>query len=41
MALPMGSEAGAEADLAQRFVAFAVSAGVLRFGEFRTKAGRL
>jgi len=37
----MGSEAGAEADLAQRFVAFAVSAGVLRFGEFRTKAGRL
>jgi len=41
MGLPMGSEAGAEADLAQRFVAFAVSAGVLRFGEFRTKAGRL
>ena len=37
----MGSEAGAEADLAQRFVAFAVAAGVLRFGEFRTKAGRL
>jgi orotate phosphoribosyltransferase len=28
-------------DLAQRFVAFAVEAGVLRFGEFRTKAGRL
>lgn len=37
----MGSEAGTEADLAQRFVAFAVEAGVLRFGEFRTKAGRL
>jgi orotate phosphoribosyltransferase len=27
--------------LAQEFVAFALSAGVLRFGEFRTKAGRL
>jgi orotate phosphoribosyltransferase len=27
--------------LAPRFVAFAVEAGVLRFGEFRTKAGRL
>ena len=27
--------------LAQDFVAFAVQAGVLRFGEFRTKAGRL
>ncbi|MCK6425518.1 MAG: orotate phosphoribosyltransferase [Burkholderiaceae bacterium] len=28
-------------DLAQDFVAFALQAGVLRFGEFRTKAGRL
>ena len=28
-------------ELARRFVAFAVQAGVLRFGEFRTKAGRL
>jgi len=28
-------------DLAQDFVAFAVSAGVLRFGEWKTKAGRL
>jgi orotate phosphoribosyltransferase len=28
-------------DLAQDFVKFAVEAGVLRFGEFRTKAGRL
>jgi orotate phosphoribosyltransferase len=28
-------------ELAQEFVAFAVQAGVLRFGEFRTKAGRL
>jgi orotate phosphoribosyltransferase len=27
--------------LAREFVAFAVEAGVLRFGEFRTKAGRL
>ncbi|MES3013405.1 MAG: orotate phosphoribosyltransferase, partial [Pseudomonadota bacterium] len=27
--------------LAQDFVKFAVEAGVLRFGEFRTKAGRL
>ena len=27
--------------LAQEFVAFCVAAGVLRFGEFRTKAGRL
>jgi orotate phosphoribosyltransferase len=27
--------------LAQEFVAFAVAAGVLRFGEFKTKAGRL
>ena len=34
----MGSE---QQDLAQRFVEFAVEAGVLRFGEFRTKAGRL
>ena len=29
------------AGLAQEFVRFAVEAGVLRFGEFRTKAGRL
>ena len=27
--------------LAQEFVAFAVASGVLRFGEFKTKAGRL
>eukprot|EP01137_Pigoraptor_chileana_P032050 Opistho-2@20825 len=27
--------------LAQDFVAFAVESGVLRFGEFKTKAGRL
>ena len=30
-----------DADLAQDFVQFAVEAGVLRFGEFKTKAGRL
>jgi orotate phosphoribosyltransferase len=30
-----------DAALAQRFVQFAVDAGVLRFGEFKTKAGRL
>jgi orotate phosphoribosyltransferase len=35
-----GDSAGRDA-LAQDFVAFAVEAGVLRFGEFRTKAGRL
>ncbi len=29
------------AELAQDFVRFALEAGVLRFGEFRTKAGRL
>jgi orotate phosphoribosyltransferase len=31
----------ASAQIAQDFVAFAVEAGVLRFGEFKTKAGRL
>jgi orotate phosphoribosyltransferase len=36
----IGDSAGRDA-LAQDFVAFAVEAGVLRFGEFRTKAGRL
>ncbi len=33
--------AGQTDALAQEFVAFCVRAGVLRFGEFRTKAGRL
>ena len=28
-------------DLAQQFVSFAVEAGVLRFGDFKTKAGRM
>ena len=36
----MGTNAGSE-ELAQGFVKFAVEAGVLRFGEFKTKAGRL
>jgi orotate phosphoribosyltransferase len=35
------SSAAADPTLAQEFVAFAVDAGVLRFGEFKTKAGRL
>ncbi|MFP5399623.1 MAG: orotate phosphoribosyltransferase, partial [Gammaproteobacteria bacterium] len=38
----MTSAAPTRADpLAQDFVKFSVEAGVLRFGEFRTKAGRL
>ncbi len=37
-AAPSPCDAGA---LAQRFVQFALEAGVLRFGEFKTKAGRL
>jgi orotate phosphoribosyltransferase len=36
----MAMEAGQDT-LAQEFVAFAVEAGVLKFGEFKTKAGRL
>jgi orotate phosphoribosyltransferase len=36
----MSSEGGQDA-LALEFVQFAVEAGVLRFGEFKTKAGRL
>ena len=37
---PTGETSAPDA-LAQDFVQFAVSAGVLRFGEFKTKAGRL
>lgn len=37
----MNAAAPAFDPLAQDFVKFAVDAGVLRFGEFRTKAGRL
>ncbi|MBL8347234.1 MAG: orotate phosphoribosyltransferase [Rubrivivax sp.] len=35
------STAGSDPALAHEFVHFAMRAGVLRFGEFRTKAGRL
>ncbi|MCW5633430.1 MAG: orotate phosphoribosyltransferase [Rubrivivax sp.] len=35
------SPAGPDPALAREFVHFAMDAGVLRFGEFRTKAGRL
>ncbi|MFX8278083.1 hypothetical protein ABTL45_19780, partial [Acinetobacter baumannii] len=35
------SNSRANLTLAQEFVQFAVDAGVLRFGEFKTKAGRL
>ncbi|EHR73750.1 orotate phosphoribosyltransferase [Burkholderiales bacterium JOSHI_001] len=38
---PTPDTAAAHAELAQDFVRFAVDAGVLRFGEFKTKAGRL
>ena len=34
-------QSGADAQLAQDFVEFAVEAGVLRFGQFTTKAGRV
>ena len=36
----MPSEAS-DSTLAREFVAFSIEAGVLRFGEFKTKAGRL
>ncbi len=36
-----GGEASAPDALAQEFVQFAVDCGVLRFGEFKTKAGRI
>ncbi|WP_119156716.1 orotate phosphoribosyltransferase [Caldimonas tepidiphila] len=36
-----GAAARPDAPLAQDFVRFAVDTGVLRFGEFKTKAGRL
>jgi len=37
----MSTNANSDDALAQDFVKFAVEAGVLRFGEFKTKAGRL
>ena len=36
-----GLKGGAQDSLAQEFVQFSVDCGVLRFGEFKTKAGRL
>ncbi|MDP1893549.1 MAG: orotate phosphoribosyltransferase, partial [Hydrogenophaga sp.] len=36
-----GAEGGHSGALAQDFVQFCVDSGVLRFGEFKTKAGRL
>ncbi|MES2422819.1 MAG: orotate phosphoribosyltransferase [Pseudomonadota bacterium] len=40
--MSVSAESGGPVDgLAQEFVEFAVGAGVLRFGEFKTKAGRL
>ncbi len=36
-----GSPSTEEGRLAQEFVQFAIESGVLRFGEFKTKAGRL
>ena len=40
-AIPACPSTRPDPTLAREFVAFAVEAGVLRFGEFRTKAGRL
>lgn len=37
----VGAQTSGQGQLAQDFVCFAVESGVLRFGEFRTKAGRL
>src|SRR3989442_5986889 len=36
-----GGAVSADAALAQEFVQFAVESGVLRFGDFKTKAGRM
>ncbi len=37
----IGAQTPEQGQLAQNFVRFAVESGVLRFGEFKTKAGRL
>ncbi len=37
----VGAQTPEQARLAQEFVRFAVESGVLRFGEFKTKAGRM
>ena len=39
--MSVNTEPAAADRLAQDFVQFAVASGVLRFGEFKTKAGRL
>src|SRR6478609_9466301 len=39
--IPVMAEKGGEEDLAQRFVQFALDSGVLRFGEFKIKSGRM
>jgi orotate phosphoribosyltransferase len=36
-----GNQAGGQDELAQEFVQFSVECGVLKFGEFKTKAGRM
>jgi orotate phosphoribosyltransferase len=41
MTAPTAFDADPDPQLAQDFVKFCVAAGVLRFGEFKTKAGRL
>src|SRR5438093_8713925 len=41
MSMSSSSDALSGDTLAQDFVRFALEAGVLRFGEFKTKAGRL
>jgi orotate phosphoribosyltransferase len=41
MKMPAADAVDASTALAQDFVKFAVASGVLRFGEFKTKAGRL
>lgn len=38
---PQDKAAGGDTTLAQEFVQFAVESGVLRFGQFKTKAGRI
>jgi orotate phosphoribosyltransferase len=37
----MAEQGAAPTDLAQAFIRFSLESGVLRFGEFKTKAGRL
>ncbi len=37
----MGQDKTGEGELAQQFVQFALDSGVLRFGQFKTKAGRM